>query len=78
MDQIVFSCGAVALIGLAVCMVVWPSWVILKSRDDDDNRALSSGQILATRVAGFGLVFLGGYILYALLTGMRGTDFLTP
>lgn len=78
MERMAFSCGAVALIGLAVCMVVWPSWVILKSRDDDDQRALSSGQILATRVAGVGLVFLGGYVLYALLTGMRGTDFLTP
>jgi hypothetical protein len=78
MERIAFSCGAVALIGLAVSMVVWPSWVILKSRDEDDNRALSSGQILATRVAGVGLIFLGGYILYAVLTGMRGTDFLTP
>jgi hypothetical protein len=71
----VFSCGEVALIGLAVCMVVWPSWVILKSRDEDDNRALSSGQIFATRVAGFGLVFLGGYILHAPACGHAGDRF---
>jgi hypothetical protein len=51
MERIVFSCGAVALIGLGVCMVVWPVWVVLKSRDEDDNRALSLGEIFATRVA---------------------------
>jgi hypothetical protein len=78
MERIVFSCAAVALIGLGVCMVVWPVWIVIKSRDEDDNRAVSSGQIFATRVAGVGLVFLAGYILYALLTGMRGADFLTP
>jgi hypothetical protein len=78
MERIVFSCGAVALMGLGVCMVVWPVWIVMKSRDEGDNRALSSGQIFATRVAGIALVILGGYILYALLTGMRGADFLTP
>jgi len=78
MERIVFSCGAVALIGLGVSMVVRPVWIVLKSRDEDDNRALSLGQIFATRVAGAGLVFLGGYILYALLTAMLGADFLTP
>jgi hypothetical protein len=75
MERIVFSCGAVALIGLGVSMVVWPVWIVLKSRDEDDNHALSSGQIFATRMAGAGLVFLGGYILYALLTAMPGPTF---
>ena len=78
MERIAFSCVAIALIGLGVCMVVWPAWVVLKSRDEDENRPLSSGQIWATRVAGVGMVFGGGYFLYALLTGMPGTDFLTP
>lgn len=78
MQRIAFSCVAIALIGLGVCTVVWPAWVILKSRDEGDNRPLSSGQILATRVAALGMILCGVYLLYALLTGMPGADFLTP
>jgi len=64
--------------GLGVCMVVWPVWVVLKSRDEGDDRPLSSGEILATRVAGVAMVVGGVYFLFALLTGMPGADFLTP
>jgi hypothetical protein len=38
MERMVFSCGAVALVGLGVCMVVWPVWIVMKSRDEGDNR----------------------------------------
>ena len=78
MERIAFSCVAIALVGLGVCTVVWPALVILKSRDGGDNRPISSGQILATRVAAVGMILCGGYFLYALLTGMPGADFLTP
>jgi len=78
MERIAFSCVAVALIGLGVSMVVWPAWVVLKSRDEDDNCSLTSGEIWTTRVVGVGIVLGGGYGLYALLTGMPGADFLTP
>ena len=78
MERIAFSCVAIALMGLGVCMAVWPVWIVLKSRDEGGNHTLSSGEIRAIRVAAIGMVFGGGYILYALLTGMPGADFLTP
>jgi hypothetical protein len=78
MDRIVFSCVAVALIGLGVCMVVWPAWVILKSRDEDDRRPLSAGEICLMRVVGVGTVLGSAYGLYAILSGMPGSDLLTP
>jgi hypothetical protein len=78
MERIVFSCVAVALIGLGVCMAVRPAWVVLKSRDEDDNRPQTSGEIWLTRVVGIAIFLGGGCGLYALLTGMPGSDFLTP
>ncbi len=78
MECIVFGCVAVALIFLGVCMVVWPAWVVLKSRDDDDNRPLTSREIWTMRLVGVGVVLGGGYGLFAILTGMPGSDFLTP
>jgi hypothetical protein len=78
MERIVFSCVAVALIGLGICMVLWPAWVMLKSRDEDDNGPLTSRAIRTTRVVGVGIVLGGGYGLYAILTGIPGSDILTP
>jgi hypothetical protein len=73
-DKITFSCVAVALMGLGVCMIVWPAWVALKSRDDDDRSPVTSGQISTMRVVGVGLVLGGGFGLYAILTGMPGAE----
>jgi hypothetical protein len=78
MDRIVFGCVAVALMGLGVCMFIWPAWVVLKSRDEDDKRPLTCGEIWTTRVVGVGTALGSGYGLYAILTGMPGSDFLTP
>ena len=78
MERIVFGCVAVALTVLGVCMVVWPAWVVLKSRDDDDNRPLTLREIWTMRAIGVGVVLGGGYGLFAILTGMPGSDFLTP
>jgi hypothetical protein len=78
MDRIAFSCVAVAFLGLGVCMVVWPAWVALNSRDENDNCPLTSGELWTTRVVGLGIILVGGYGLCALLTGMPGADFLTP
>jgi hypothetical protein len=59
-------------------MAVWPAWVLLKSRDEDDRRQRTGGEIWLTRAAGVGAVVGGGYGLYAIVTGMPGSDFLTP
>jgi hypothetical protein len=78
MDRIVFGCVAVGLMGLGVCMFIWPAWVVLKSRDEDDKRPLTWGEIWTTRVVGVGTALGSGYGLYAIVTGMPGSDFLTP
>jgi len=78
MERITFSCVALAFIGLGVCMVLWPAWVVLKNSDEDDERPLTSGAIWTTRLVGVGIVLGGGYGLYAILTGMPGSDILTP
>jgi hypothetical protein len=78
MERIVFRCVAFARMGLGICMVVWPAWVVLKSRDEDDHRPLTRGEIWMMRVVGVGTVLGCGYGLYALLTGMPGSDILTP
>ena len=72
MDRFVFGCVAVAMMGLGLCMAVWPGWIILKSRDDGDNHPLTGGEIWATRVAGAVILIGCGYGLYALVTGMPG------
>lgn len=78
MDRIVFSCVAVALMGLGVSMIVWPTWVALNSRDDDDSRPVTSREIWTMRVVGVGIILGGGYGLYAILTGMPGAEFGAP
>lgn len=77
-DRIMFGCLAFALMGLGVCMIAWPVWVALNSRDDDDRRPVTSGEIWVLRVVGVGIVFGGGYGLYAILTGMPGAEFGSP
>jgi hypothetical protein len=78
MERIIFSGVAFALLGLGLCMVVWPSWVVLNSRDSDDHRLPSTGEIWLMRVVGVGTVLGCAYGLYAILTGMPGADVLTP
>jgi hypothetical protein len=77
-DRIVFSCVAVALMGLGVSMIDWPTWVALNSRDDDDSRPVTSGEIWTMRAVGVGIILGGGYGLYAILTGMPGAEFGAP
>lgn len=74
-DRIVFGGVEVALLGLGVCMIVWPARVAASSRDDDDRadrRPLTAGEIWSMRVLGVVLVLGGGYGLYANLTRMPG------
>jgi hypothetical protein len=78
MGRLVFSCVAVAGMGLGACMVVWPGWVALKSRDEGDTHPPTAGETSVMRAIGAALFAGCGYGLYALLTGMPGADFLTP
>jgi hypothetical protein len=50
------GCVAVAFIGLGVCMVVWPAWVVLKSRDEAANRPVPLGRLGAMRLVGVGII----------------------
>jgi hypothetical protein len=74
MDRFVFSCVGIAMMGLGLCMVVWPGWIMLKSRDEDDKRPLTGSEIWTTRVIGFGIMIACAYGVYALVTGMPGGD----
>jgi hypothetical protein len=78
MDRLVFGGIAVALLGLGLCMVIWPGWITLNSRDDGDDRPLTIGELWAIRVVGVGMVFGCAYGLYAMLTGMPGAEFGAP
>lgn len=62
------------MMGLGLCMAAWPGWIVLKSRDEGDNRPLTRGEVLTTRVVGVGIAIGCGYGLYALVTGMPGVD----
>ncbi len=74
MDRFVFVCVGAAMMGLGLCMVVRPGWVVLNSRDADDDRPLTGSEFWATRVAGIVMVMVCGYGLYAIATGMPGGD----
>jgi hypothetical protein len=75
MAQIIWAGLAVVSIGAGVCMVVWPAWAVLKSRQDhDDRRPPNVLEIWFMRVVGIAIALLGGYGLYAILTGMPGPE----
>ena len=75
MDRFIFGFGAVAMMALGLCAVVWPAKVIQMSRDDDDKRPLTAGEILRMRVVGGILVVSGGYGLWSIMTGQPGAEF---
>src|SRR5262249_54865098 len=52
MERIVWGGLAIAGIGAGVCMVVWPAWTALKSRDEDDGRPPNVFEIWFMRVVG--------------------------
>jgi hypothetical protein len=74
MERIVISCMSVVLMGVGVVMVVWPSWAVLKSREDNDGSPPTAGEIWFMRLVGVGCAFGGCFSLYATLTGMPGAD----
>ena len=74
MERIVWGGLTIAGIGAGVCMVVWPAWTALKSRDEDDGRPPNVFEIWFMRVVGVAVVLGSGYALYAILTGMPGAE----
>jgi hypothetical protein len=75
MERFVLSCMAAALTVCGLCMVIWPAWVALENRDQDDSRPVTAGEIWTMRLVGASVVAGGGYALYAILTGMPGAEF---
>src|SRR5262249_17240710 len=75
MDQYVAGCGVIVLMILGLCMILWPDWIVVKNRDQDDIRPVTDGEIWTMRVLGAVLVAGCGYALYAILTGMPGAEF---
>lgn len=70
MLPILFGCATAAITCLGVCMAARPEWIVLKSRDADDNHPLTLGQIRLTRMAGVGIVLVRVYGLYAIDAAM--------
>jgi hypothetical protein len=76
MDRFLFSIVPLAFIVLGVCMVIWPTKVILQNRDKgEETRPPTVSEIWRTRLLGMFLIAGGGYGLYALLSGLPGAEF---
>jgi hypothetical protein len=76
MDRFVFSVVPLAFLVLGVCMIIWPTHVVLQNRDsEEETRPPTSSEIWRTRLLGIFLVAGGGYGLYALLSGLPGAEF---
>jgi hypothetical protein len=71
-----FLLGGLMTAGIAagVCMVVWPAWAALKSREDNERRLPTVREIWFMRVVGVAVVLGSGYGLYAVLTRMPGAE----
>ncbi len=74
MERVLWGALTTAGIGAGVCMVVWPAWAALNSREDKDRSPPTVGEIWFMRVAGVAVVLGSGYGLYAILTGMPGAE----
>ena len=65
-----------AFLVLGVCMIIWPTKVILQNRDKgEETRPPRGSEIWRTRLLGIFLIAGGGYGLYALLSGLPGAEF---
>ena len=76
MDRYIFSIVAVALFALGVALTFWPARVIVLNRDaTGEPHAPTAAEVRRARLLGLILMAGGGYVLYALLTGMPGAEF---
>lgn len=67
MDRYLFAAVALALVGLGVCQLCWPSWIVRSNRDAQYLRTPAAGEIWRTRALGVALLLGAGYCLYRLL-----------
>jgi len=75
LEKLVLGSAQVALLGLGAFMLARPDWIALKNRDDGETGPVTESERTRTQVAGVFVIFVAGYILYAIVTNMPGAEF---
>jgi hypothetical protein len=76
MDRAIYAFIVAASGFLGICLAIWPTRIVGKSRDAAD-REPAPGELMRMRIVGAAVAALAAYGLYAIARGMPGGE-ITP